>query len=285
MQASRLHQIVIRRDPAIMATLIADTACVDPRAELGDDVEVGPYCVIGPDVVIGRGTRLIAHACIYGQTTLGEENVVYPFAVIGGEPQDVSYRGTATRVEIGDHNVIREATTVHRGSEKEEGVTRIGSHNLLMVNVHVAHDCLIGDRVIIANNTILGGHSHIESYATMSGGIGIHPFVTIGAYCYVGGLSRIYHDVPRFMIVDGNPSKVRCINVVGLRRNGLSAEAIVALHEAHRLIYRAKMTASNAAETLESHGHLCPEVKSLLDFIEAQHLGKQGRARERRRSA
>ena len=177
-----------------MATLIADTACVDPRAELGEDVEVGPYCVIGPDVTIGRGTRLIAHACIYGQTTLGEENVVHPFVVIGGEPQDVSYRGTSTRVEIGDHNVFREAVTIHRGSEKEQGVTRIGSNNLLMVNVHVAHDCLLGDRVIIANNTILGGHSHVESFVTISGGVGVHPFVTIGALLLC---RRPVADLPR----------------------------------------------------------------------------------------
>ncbi len=154
-----------------------------------------------------------------------------------------------------------------------------------MVNVHVAHDCMIDDRVIIANNTILGGHGHVESYVTISGGVGVHPFVTIGEYSYVGALSRIYHDVPRFMIVDGNPSKVRCINVVGLKRHGIGAEAIAALHEAHRLIYRAPMTAAHAAEILESHGHLCPEVKSLLEFIENQHLGKHGRARERGRSA
>ena len=268
-----------------MATLIADTACVDPRAEVADDAEIGPYCVIGPDVKIGRGTRLIAHACIQGTTTLGERNVVHPFAVIGGEPQDVSFKGTVTRVEIGDHNVIREGVTIHRGSEKEQGVTRIGSHNLLMVNVHVAHDCVIDDRVIIANNTILGGHGHVESYATISGGVGIHPFVSIGSYSYVGALSRIYHDVPRFMIIDGNPSKVRCINVVGLRRNGISPDAIAALHEAHRLIYRARMTVSHASEILESHGHLCAEVKSLLEFIETQHLGKHGRARERWRTA
>ena len=268
-----------------MATLIADTACIDPRAEIADDVEVGPYCVIGPEVQIGRGTRLIAHSCILGRTILGEDNVVHPFTVIGGEPQDVSYRGTPTRVEIGDRNVIREGVTIHRASEKETGLTRMGSDNLLMVNVHVAHDCTIEDRVIIANNTILGGHGHVESCVTISGGIGVHPFVTIGEFSYVGALSRIYHDVPRYMIVDGNPSKVRCINVVGLRRHGITAAAITALHEAHRLIYRAKMTAAHAAEILESHGHLCPEVKSLLDFIEAQHLGKQGRARERWRKA
>jgi UDP-N-acetylglucosamine acyltransferase len=268
-----------------MATLIADTACVDPRAELDDDVEVGPYYVVGPEVTIGRGTRLIAHACIFGRTALGRDNVVHPFVTIGGEPQDVSYKGAPTRVEIGDRNVVREAVTIHRASEKEDGVTRIGSDNLLMVNVHIAHDCVIENRVIIGNNTMLGGHGHIDSYVTISGGVGMHPFVTCGEFSYVGGLSRIYHDVPPFMIVDGHPSKVRCINVVGLRRHGVSAESIAALHEAHRLIYRAKMTGAHASKILESHGHLCAEVKTLLDFIEAQHLGKQGRARERWRKA
>jgi UDP-N-acetylglucosamine acyltransferase len=268
-----------------MAMMIADTACVDPRAEIADDVEIGPYCVIGPDVRIGKSTRLIAHAVIQGVTTIGEGNIVHPFAVIGGDPQDLSFRGTATRVEIGDHNVIREGVTIHRGSEKEQGLTKIGSNNLLMVNVHVAHDCVIDDRVIIVNNTILGGHSHVESFVTISGGVGIHPFVSIGSYSYVGALSRIYHDVPRYMMIDGNPSKVRCINVVGLRRHGIGSEAISALHEAHRLLYRARMTVGQASEILLSHGHLCAEVKNLLEFIETQHLGKHGRARERRRVA
>lgn len=268
-----------------MATLIADTACVDPRAEIDEDVEIGPYCVIGPEVTIGRGTRLIAHVCLLGRTVLGRDNVVHPYAAIGGEPQDLSYKGTPTRVEIGDRNVFREGVTIHRGSEKDEGLTRVGSDNLLMVHVHVAHDCILEDRVIIANNTILAGHTHVESYVTISGGVGVHPFVTFGEYSYVGGLSRIYHDVPRYMIVDGNPSKVRCVNVVGLRRHGISAESISGLHEAHRLIYRAKMSASQAAKVLESHGHLCAEVRNLLDFIEAQHQGRQGRARERWRKA
>jgi UDP-N-acetylglucosamine acyltransferase len=267
-----------------MTTLIADTACIDPRSELDDDVEIGPYCVVGPEVKIGRGSRLIAHVCIHGLTTLGEQNVVHPFAVIGGEPQDVSFRGSPTRVVIGDQNVIREAVTIHRGSEKEQGVTRIGSNNLLMINVHVAHDCVLDDKVIIANNTILGGHCHVESCAAISGGVGIHPFVTIGSYSYVGAMSRIYHDAPPFMITDGNPSKVRCVNLVGLRRNGITAEAIAGLHEAHRLVYRARMTVSQATEILESHGHLCAEVHRLMEFIETQHKGKHGRARERWRT-
>ncbi len=267
-----------------MATLIADTACVDPRAELADDVEIGPYCVVGPDVKIGRGTRLIGHVCVYGVTIIGEHNVISPFVVIGGDPQDVSYRGTATRVEVGDHNIIREGVTINRASEKEDGVTRVGSHNFLMATSHVAHDCKLVDHITIANGSMLAGHVHVQSYASISGGVAVHHYSTIGAYSFVGGQSRIYHDVPPYMLVDGNPSRVRCINVVGLKRNGISAAGIDSLHEAHRLIYRAKMNARHAAEILESHGHLAPEVRSLLEFIEVQQEGKHGRARERWRN-
>src|SRR6185312_3150841 len=164
--------------------------------------------------------------------------------------------------------------------EKEDGVTRLGSHNFLMATSHVAHDCKLGDKITIANGTMLGGHVHVESHASLSGGIAVHHYATIGSYSFVGGQSRIIHDVPRFMLVDGNPSRVRCINVVGLKRNGVSREGIDALHEAHRLLFRAKMNARQAADLLESHGQMLPEVKSLLDFIQAQQEGKHGRARE-----
>lgn len=264
-----------------MAISIADTACVDPRAELADDVEVGPYCVIGPDVRIGRGTRLLGHICILGVTAIGDFNTISPFVVIGGDPQDVSYLGSPTRVEIGDNNIIREGVTINRATEKEDGVTRLGSNNFLMATSHVAHDCKLGNRVTIANGSMLGGHVHVEDFASISGGVAVHHYVTIGGYSFVGGQSRIYHDVPRFMLVDGNPSKVRCINVVGLKRNGVSSEGIDALHEAHRLVYRAKMSVRQAGEILESHGHMTTEVQSLLDFIQSQYEGKHGRARER----
>jgi UDP-N-acetylglucosamine acyltransferase len=253
---------------------------------LADDVEVGPYCVIGPDVRIGRGTRLLSHVCITGVTDLGENNVISPFVVIGGDPQDVSYHGEPTRVIIGDDNFLRENVTINRATLKEDGITRIGSHCFLMAGAHVAHDCKLGDRITIANGTMLGGHVHVESYASLSGGVAVHHYATIGGYSFVGGQSRIIHDVPRFMLVDGNPSKVRCINVVGLKRNGITAEAIDALHEAHRLLYRAKMGVQHAADLLESHGHKVPEVIQLLDFIQQQHEGRHGRARERfRRNA
>lgn len=268
-----------------MATLIADTACVDPRAEIADDVEIGPYCVIGPDARIGRGTRLLGHVCVFGVTTLGEGNTVHPFAVLGGDPQDVSYRGTPTRVEIGDHNVIRENVTINRATEKEDGVTRVGHHNFLMAGSHVAHDCKVGDHVTIANGSMLGGHVHVESHAGISGGVAVHHYVSIGGYSFVGGQSRIYHDVPTYMLVDGNPSKVRCINIVGLKRNGVSDAGIEALHEAHRLLYRARTNPRQAVEILRAHGHLTPEVERLLEFVQAQQEGKHGRARERWRKS
>jgi UDP-N-acetylglucosamine acyltransferase len=239
--------------------------------------------VIGPDVRIGRGTRLLGHVCVSGVTSLGEFNTISPFVVIGGDPQDLSYRNTPTRVEIGDHNLIREGVTINRATEKEDGVTRIGSHNFFMATSHIAHDCKVGSWITIANGTMLGGHVHVEDHAALSGAVAVHHFVTIGGYSFVGGQSKLNHDVPRFMLVDGNPSKVRCINVVGLKRNGVSPAGIDALHEAHRLIYRAKMTVAHAREILESHGHMTHEVQRLLQFIESQQEGKHGRARERYR--
>ncbi len=264
-----------------MATVIADTAHVDPRAEIADEVEIGPYCVIGPEARIGRGCRLIAHVCVLGRVELGEDNVVHPNAVLGGEPQDLTYKGEPTRVEIGDSNVFREGVTIHRGTAKEDGVTRIGSRVYLMANVHVGHDCVLGDRIIVANNSMLAGHIHMASHATVSAGVGLHQFVRVGEYSYVGALSRIYHDVPPYMLVEGNPSKARCINIVGLKRHGIAAAAIAALHEAHRLIYRGRTSVKQAREALETHGQDCPEVRRLLDFIDYQQQGRHGRGRDR----
>lgn len=267
-----------------MATLIADTACVDPRAEIEDDVEIGPYCVVGPNARIGSGTRLIAHVCVLGVTRIGKNNTLSPFCVIGGDPQDVSYTGTDTRVEIGDNNLIREHVTINRGTEKEDRVTRLGSHNFLMAGCHVAHDCKLGDRITIANSTLLGGHVHVESFASISGGVAVHHFASIGGYTFIGGQSRILHDAPPYMLVDGNPCKVRCINVVGLRRNGISEDSIEALHEAHRLLYRARVPLAQARDILQSHGRLTPEIEHLLRFVSDQHEGRHGRARERERA-
>lgn len=268
-----------------MATFVAEHAVIDPRAEIDSDVEIGPFCIIGPDVRIGRGTRLIGHVTLMGRVTIGQHNQIYPGCVIGADPQDISYQGSETEVYIGDHNVIREGVTINRASEKEEGVTIVGDHNFLMANAHIAHDCRLGNQIIIANGTLLGGHVHIEDHASLSGCACVHHFATIGSYSFVGGLSRVIHDVPPFMLAEGQPTRPRCINVVALKRNDFSAEAIRCLAEAHRLIYRAKVGLDHAREILRGNDQLVPQVNQLLAFIQNQQEGKHGRARERRRAA
>lgn len=268
-----------------MATDIAPLASVAPTAHLADDVYVGPFCVVGPEVNIGRGTRLENHVTITGHTTLGEDNHIYPGAVLGAAPQDLSYRGTPTRLIIGDRNVIREGVTINRATEKEELVTVIGSDCYLMANCHVAHDCRIGDRVLLANATLLGGHVHVAHDAVLSGGVAVHHFASIGCYSFVGGMSRVLHDVPPYMLSDGNPARPRFINLVGLRRHEFPASVLEALGEAFRVIYRARVGLDHARELLRDKNLLVPAVNHLLAFIQDQHEGRHGRSRERRRAA
>jgi len=268
-----------------MATVVADNVSIDPRAQIADGVEIGPFCVIGPQARIGAGTRLENNVTIMGNVTIGQNNHLFPNVVVGAPPQDTSYRGTDTKVVVGDGNVIREGVTINRATEKEVGVTSIGSHNYLMANCHVAHDCRIGSDVRIANGSLLGGHVHVHDHATISGGVGIHHFTTIGAYSFITGLSRVMHDVPPFMLVDGQPTRPRCINVVALKRNDFPADVIRCLAEAHRLMFRAKMGLDHAREILRADGLLVPHVNELLSFIQEQQEGLHGRARERRRAA
>jgi len=268
-----------------MAPFISDQAAVDPRAEIDDEVYIGPFCVVGPQVQIGKGTRLENNVTLAGRVKIGEFNRIYPGAVLGAEPQDLSYRGGDTQVIIGDHNVIRESVTINRASEKEDRVTLVGNHCFLMACVHIAHDCKIGDRVVMANGTLLGGHVHVYSDATISGGSGIHHFARIGNYAFVSGLSRVLHDVPPYMLVDGVPTRPRCVNVVALKRNKFPSEDIKALAEAHRLLYRAKVGLDHAREILRGKNILIPPVNHLLGFIQEQQEGRHGRGRDVRRAA
>jgi UDP-N-acetylglucosamine acyltransferase len=261
------------------------TAVVHASAQLASDVSIGPLCVVSGGAVIGRGTVLENHVTIMGNVTIGARNRIFPNCVIGGEPQDISYRGTATRVEIGDDNVIREGVTINRASEKEDGLTTIGNSNFLMAACHVAHDCRIGDHVTIANGTLLGGHVRIHSRASLSGAVAVHHWATIGGWSFVAGLSRVLHDVPPFMLCEGAPARARCINVVALKRGGFDRDAIDAISEAHRLLYRAKVGLEPAREILKSQGNVPPAVDELLDFLTQQQEGRHGRARERRRAA
>jgi UDP-N-acetylglucosamine acyltransferase len=268
-----------------LAMAVASTAVVDPRAEIDRDVEIGPFCVVGPDVRIGRGTRLENSVTLMGRVTLGEHNHIYPGTVIGAPPQDLSYRGEDTAVVIGDHNVFRESVTINRATTKEEGITSIGDHCYLMACSHVAHDCRLSDRIVMANATLLGGHVHVHDDATLSGGAAVHHFTTIGSFSFVSGLSRVLHDVPPFMLVEGQPTRPRCVNIVALKRNEFPPDTIRALSEAYKLIYRSKVGIDHAREILRNNGHLVPAVNHLLGFVQNQHEGRHGRGRERRRAA
>ena len=268
-----------------MATIVGEHAVIDPGAKIDEDVEIGPFCVIGPHVSIGRGCRLMNNVTITGHTTIGQFNQFYPGVVIGGEPQDLSYKGSPTEVVIGDHNIFREAVTVNRATEKEDRVTYIGSHSYFMACSHVAHDCRIGDRVVMANCVLLGGHVHVDHHATIAGASAIHHFASVGAYTFVTGMSRVIHDVPPYMLLDGQPARPRCINVVALKRNNFSTDDIRSLAEAHRLIYRAKVGLDHAREILRSDGKLVPCVNHLLTSLQTQAEGRHGRGRDRRRAA
>ncbi len=264
---------------------VASTAVVDPRAKIDHDAVIGPFCVIGPDVQIGPGTRLENSVTLIGRVTIGANNHVYPGTVIGAPPQDLTYSGEQTQVVIGDNNVIRESVTINQASTKEDGVTLIGDDCYLMACSHVAHDCRLGDRIVMANGTLLGGHVHVHDDATLSGGSAVHHFTTIGSFSFVSGLSRVLHDVPPFMLVEGQPTRPRCVNVVALKRNDFPADTIRALSEAYKLIYRSKVGIDHAREILRSNGHLVPAVNHLLGFVQNQHEGRHGRGRERRRAA
>jgi UDP-N-acetylglucosamine acyltransferase len=265
--------------------LVASTAVVEPGAVLEAGVRIGHFSVISGGAVIGADTIVENNVTIAGDVRIGARNRIFPNCVIGAEPQDVSYRGSATRVVIGDDNVIREGVTINRASEKEDGETVVGSGNFLMACCHVAHDCRIGDHVIIANGTLLGGHVRVHSHASLSGAVAVHHWTTIGSWSFVAGVSRVLHDIPPFMLCEGMPARPRCVNVVALRRGGFAADVITAVTETYRLVYRAKVGLASAREILQSQGMLVPPVVELLDFLTHQHEGRHGRARERRRAA
>jgi UDP-N-acetylglucosamine acyltransferase len=268
-----------------VSTLISDHALVDPRAELDDEVYIGPFCVVGPGARIGRGTRLENNVTVMGRVSLGQFNQILPGTVLGAPPQDISYRGTDTEVIIGDHNIFRESVTINRASEKEEGITSIGSHNFFMAGCHVAHDCRLGNHIVMANATLLGGHVQVQDFASLSGGVAVHHYTTIGRYSFIGGLARVVQDVPPYILAEGHPAKPRCVNIVALKRHNFPSDVVHCLGEAFRLIYRAKVGLDHAREILRGNDHLVPQVNEMLSFIQGQQEGRHGRGRERRRAA
>jgi UDP-N-acetylglucosamine acyltransferase len=251
---------------------IHSTATVHPKAELGQDVDIGPYAVIGEHVRLGDGTRVGPHAVIDGWTAVGRHCDVGVGAVLGGAPQDLKYRGHRSFLRIGDHSCIREYVTVHRSAE-EDGTTSIGSRVFLMAYTHVAHDCRLGDHVIMVNYAGLSGYVEVEDRAFISGHNAVHQFVRIGYLAMVSGASRVVKDVPPFMIAEGNPTRIRGLNVVGMRRLGLTPQARAELRQAYRLLYRSGLNVSQALERLRQAGTTGSEVQRLIAFVEAAKRG------------
>jgi UDP-N-acetylglucosamine acyltransferase len=255
--------------------LIHPTAIVHPGAELHPTVKVGAYAVIGESVTIGAHTVVGHHAIIEGWTEIGERNQIFPGAAIGLESQDQKYTGARSRVLIGSDNRIREYVTINCANNEGEA-TRIGSHNLILAYAHIGHDCVIGDRVTITNAVSLGGHVQVESQARIGGMVGVHQFVHIGKLAMVGGMSRIERDVPPYMVVEGNPARVRAVNRVGLERAELSEETQQAIKEAFRLLYRQNLTMNEAIDKLACS--IDPEVQHLRQFLLASisHSHRRG---------
>jgi len=255
-------------------------AYVHEDADIGEDVRIGPFCFVGGDVTLGDGCVLKHHASVTGRTRLGEENVLFPHTSLGSAPQDLSYRGADCRLEVGDGNIFRESVTVNTGTDKDIGRTEIGSGNMFMAYTHVAHDCIIGNHIVMANGVQLGGHVTIEEGVVFGGLAAVHHFVTIGRNAFVGGMSRLMKDVPPFMTTAGDPAQIRSLNSEGLRRNGFSETAIDELKSAHREIFRADGPRIKVLDQLKERDDNSPEVRELIEFLEAMRESPQGRARE-----
>lgn len=264
---------------------ISSLASVDRNARIGNNVEIGPFCVVGPEVTIGDGTILQNGVTLTGKVTIGKKNMIHAGAVIGGEPQDIGYDGSPTEVIIGDRNIIRECVTINRATTKENRITKIGNDCFFMAGVHIAHDCVVGNHVKIANASLLGGHVHVFDHATISGNAGIHHYTRIGDYSFVTGVGRVIQDVPPFLLVEGNPSRPRCVNVVALKRNNFSNNDIKAITETYRLLFRSRVPLEMALDALRGQSLLGPHVEHMLEFIKYQQAGRHGRGREQTRRA
>jgi len=253
--------------------LIHPSALVDPGADLDSSVEVGPFAVIGAGVEIDAGTRIGPHAVLRGPMRIGRDNRIFQFASVGEDPQDKKYSGEPTRLEMGDRNQVREFVTLHRGTVQDQGVTRIGDDNLFMAYTHVAHDCRIGNQVILANAASLGGHVEIQDWAILGGFTIVHQFCRIGAHAFCAMGSVLTRDVPPYVTVGGHPAEPHGINSEGLRRRGFSSEAIRAIKRAYRALYMANLKLDEARAQIAEMAADTPELQPLLDFITAAGRG------------
>lgn len=251
---------------------IHPTAVIHANARIGDGCFIGPYCVLGEHVILGAGCKLHSHVVIDGHTTFGAHNEIFPFASIGLKTQDLKWKGGVTRVVIGDHNTFREYVTINAATT-EGGVTRIGSHNHLLAYSHIAHDCTLGDHVVMSNVATLAGHIVVEDHAVIGGLAAVHQFCRIGTMSIIGGCSKVVQDVPPFMLVDGNPAEARTINKVGLERNGVVEEVQNTLKQAYKILFRDGLTIPNALAKIESDLPSSPELKHLVQFARNSERG------------
>jgi len=255
-----------------MTVTIHPTAVVDPKAILHESVEIGPYAVIGPHVELGSNVTVMAHAMINGHTFIGENTKIYPKAVIGLQPQDLKYRGEKSYVKIGRNNTIREFVTIN-SSTGDGSATIIGDNCLLMAYTHVAHNCRIGNEVLMANLASLSGHSIVEDKAMLSGLVGVHQYVNIGTMSITGGASKVIQDVPPYALSDGNPCRVRDINAIGLKRNGVDAKTRLILHRAFRILFRSGLNMKNAIRQVQDEVPEIPQIRHVIEFIQNSRRG------------
>lgn len=254
--------------------MIHPTALIDPKAEIGEGVEIGPYSVIEKDVSIGEGTKVGPHVVIREGTHIGKRCQIFQFASVGEAPQATFYRGEKTSLFIGDQNIIREFVTLHRGTIKGGGKTAIGNENFFMAYCHVAHDCQIGNQVVLANGATLAGHILIEDYAVIGGLSAIHQFCQVGTHAFISGLTGVSLDIPPYMLASGSRAKLFGLNAVGLKRHGFSEETLKTLKKVYRIIFRSGLTLEKAMKKVEEDEiSKTPEVQHLLQFIQRSKRG------------
>lgn len=253
--------------------MIDPSAIIHPDAKLAADVKVGPWTIIGPDVEIGEGTVIASHVVLKGPTVIGKHNQIYQFSTVGEDTPDLKYKGEPTRLVIGDHNVIREGVTIHRGTIQDRAETTIGDHNLLMAYVHVGHDSVIGNHCILVNNVALAGHVHIGDWAILSGFTLVHQFCKIGAHSFSGMGTAIGKDVPAYVMVNGSPAEAKNINAEGLRRRGFTKEDINLLTKAYKTIYRRGLTLDEALSELQPQAVESPALQLLIDSLNTSTRG------------
>ncbi|MEW6571724.1 MAG: acyl-ACP--UDP-N-acetylglucosamine O-acyltransferase [Nitrospirota bacterium] len=256
-----------------MGKEIHPTAIVSPDADIEEDTYIGPFCTVGEGVRIRKGTRLISNVIIEGISEIGENCLIYPFTSIGLPPQDLKYKGERTGVKIGNNNSIREYITIHRGSVGGDGVTTIGDNNFLMAYVHIAHDCKIGNSVIMANLATLAGHVVVEDYAVISGVVAVHQFTRIGSYAMIGGFSGVGQDIPPYVMASGARAKLFGLNTIGLKRHGFSDSTINELKKAYKILFREKRTLKDAVKKIQEDLPYTDEIKHLIEFIQKNKRG------------